>query len=214
MLQCMSDDSEILVDMSGMYGNNGPAAEVPPPGFPPPPPSPSRRRLSRGAKAAMAVGGCVVVAGAAFGVTELVSTPTSAAASSAAAPAAASNTANTIQAAALSDDLSAAAGKHPLRAIARLRALGGVHGQFTYETKKGARTLAFERGSVVSVAGQNVTVKAKDGTTWTWALTGTSVVRQNGTKTSESALTAGETVLAAGPVTGTTRDARLVVIRK
>jgi hypothetical protein len=212
MLQCVSDDSEILVDMSGMYGNNGPAAEVPspPPGFPPPPPSPSRRRLSRGAKAAIAVGGCVVVAGAAFGVTELVSTPTSAAASSAAA----SNTANTIQAAALSDDLSAAAGKHPLRAIARLRALGGVHGQFTYETKKGARTLAFERGSVVSVAGQNVTVKAKDGTTWTWALTGTSVVRQNGTKTSESALTAGETVLAAGPVTGRTRDARLVVIRK
>jgi hypothetical protein len=58
------------------------------------------------------------------------------------------------------------------------------------------------------------TVKAKDGTTWTWVLTGTSVVRQNGTKTSESALKAGETVLAAGPVTGTARGARLVVIRK
>src|SRR5262249_54671779 len=99
------------------------------------------------------------------------------------------------------------------RAGGRLRLLGGMYGQYTFETKNGPRTLAFERGRLISAAGGDVTVRAKDGTTWTWVLTSTSVVRENGARTSASALRAGQSVFAAGPVSGATRDARLIVIR-
>jgi hypothetical protein len=99
------------------------------------------------------------------------------------------------------------------RALVRLRLLGGMYGQYTFETKKGPRTLAFERGTLVSVAGGDVTVRAKDGTTWTWVLTSTSVVRESGARASASALRAGQSVFTAGPVSGTARDARLIVIR-
>jgi hypothetical protein len=98
--------------------------------------------------------------------------------------------------------------------LARLRRLGGMYGQFTYETKQGARTLAFERGTISSVASGDVVVRAHDGTTWIWDLTGTSVVRDDGKRTTESALAAGQQVFAGGPVTGGTRDARLIVITK
>ena len=99
------------------------------------------------------------------------------------------------------------------RALVRLRLLGGMYGQYTFETKNGPRTLAFERGTVISVAGADVTVRAKDGTTLTWVLTSTSVVRENGARAAASALAVGQSVFAAGPVSGTTRDARLIVIR-
>jgi hypothetical protein len=57
-------------------------------------------------------------------------------------------------------------------------------------------------------------VLAHDGTAWVWDLTGTSVVRDDGKRTTASALAAGEQVFAGGPVTDGTRDARLIVIRK
>ncbi len=57
-------------------------------------------------------------------------------------------------------------------------------------------------------------VRADDGTTWTWVLTGTSVVRENGTREPACTPAQGETVFAGGLVTNKTRDARLIVIRK
>lgn len=101
----------------------------------------------------------------------------------------------------------------PGRRLGRLRLLGGMYGQFTFHAKGGARTLAFERGTVTAVTGDDVVVRAKNGTTYTWELTGTSVVREDGAREATSALASGQTVFAAGPVTGSTRDARLVVIR-
>ena len=98
-------------------------------------------------------------------------------------------------------------------ALARLRRLGGIDGQFTFETKAGPKTLAFERGTIQSVSGQDVVVRAKDGTTWSWTLVSDSVVRQDGTKTTSSALSAGELVFVGGPVVSGTHDARLIVIR-
>ena len=100
------------------------------------------------------------------------------------------------------------------RRLARLRLLGGMYGQFTFETKSGPRTLAFERGTITSIVGNDVNVRAADGTTFTWVLTGTSVVRENGTKEPETTLAEGQAVFAGGPVTGGSRDARLIVIRK
>jgi hypothetical protein len=100
------------------------------------------------------------------------------------------------------------------RWLGRLRLLGGMYGQYTFETKQGPRTLAFERGTITSVAGSEVTVRATDGTTWTWTLTGTSVVREDGTHMPASTLGQGQAVFTGGPVTGGTRDARLIVIRE
>jgi hypothetical protein len=99
---------------------------------------------------------------------------------------------------------------HRLR---RLRALGGLHGQFTFETKSGPRTIAFERGVIRSISGSEVVVQAKDGTTWTWVLGSSSVIRESGKRVAAGALSDGQNVFAGGPVVNGTYDARLVVVR-
>ncbi len=98
-------------------------------------------------------------------------------------------------------------------ALARLRALGGVAGEFTFRNKTGFHTLAFERGTITSAAGGKVVIRAADGTTWTWLLVSDTVVRHNGSKTTTGALSPGEAVFAGGPVTAGARDARVIVIR-
>jgi hypothetical protein len=98
-------------------------------------------------------------------------------------------------------------------ALGRLRRLGGVEGTATFHDKTGYHTLAFERGTIQSVSGGNVVIKSPDGTTWTWLIVGDTVVRKNGAKTTAKALSAGESVFAAGPVASGNRDARLIVIR-
>ena len=190
-------------------------------GMPPQGSQPPHGGRGRGRVAAVIVA-CAVVAGGAFAVTEAVSgsspnlTPAASTALS---------SGPTGQAAVLNGVLADAASATPTastpaakaararRALVRLRLLGGIHGEFTFETKDGARTLAFERGTVVSVAGSDVTVRAADGTTWTWALTSASIVRENGSRTSASNVAGGQLVFVAGQVTGSTRDARLLVIR-
>jgi len=177
----------------------------------------------RGRLIAGGVAAAVLVGGAAFGAVTMLSSSPAAAASG-----------PTGQAAVLSDALtgattaastSTAAGtaataastaaqmKHCRDALARLRRLGGVDGQFTFHTKSGYKTLAFERGTIQSVSGNDVVVKATDGTTWSWTLVSDSVVRQDGSKTTNSALSAGEPVFVGGPVVSGTHDARLIVIR-
>jgi hypothetical protein len=90
----------------------------------------------------------------------------------------------------------------------------GVDGQFTFRGKGGTlRTVAFQRGIVQSASGGTIVVHAADGTTWTWDLVSSTVVRQSGQKTTTSALTTGEPVWVGGPVVSGARDARLIVIR-
>jgi hypothetical protein len=92
--------------------------------------------------------------------------------------------------------------------------LRGVDGQFTIQTKKGIKTLAYERGVIQAVtAGKSITVKASDGTTWTWDLVSTTVVRDRQGKIGQSALTSGTPVWVGGPVVQGTKDARLIVVR-
>ncbi len=96
----------------------------------------------------------------------------------------------------------------------RALALRGVHGEFTFRTRNGFKTLAFERGTIQSVSGgQDIVVRAPDGTMWTWDLTPSTVVRESGQQTSTGALAAGEQVWAGGPVVSGARDARLIVVR-
>ena len=224
----------ILMAVTNMYATGG-LGETPPEqatqpivlpygGTPPQGGHPPRGGRGRGRVAAVIVA-CAVVAGGAFAVTEAVS-----GSSPNLTPAASTGLSSgpTGQAAVLNGVLADAASATPTastpatkaaavrrlgRALVRLRLLGGIHGEFTFETKDGARTLAFERGTVISVTGSDVTVRATDGTTWTWVLTSTSIVRENGSRTSANSLADGQLVLAAGPVTGSTRDARLLVIR-
>ena len=92
--------------------------------------------------------------------------------------------------------------------------LRGVDGQFTIQTKQGTKTLAYERGVIQSVsAGKSVTVKASDGTTWTWDLVSTTVIRDRQGKLSQSSLTSGTPVWVGGPVVQGAKDARLIVVR-
>lgn len=113
--------------------------------------------------------------------------------------------------------------------LRRLLLVGGEHGQITFGTKKGSRTIAFERGVIQVLSSTSVTVKAADGTTLTWHLVSrTAVVRvrtrpkdpsrirgKNRTidRVSASALAAGQRVFVVGAVVGGTDDARLIIIR-
>ena len=132
---------------------------------------------------------------------------------------AAAGSATSAQAAALNTALGDAAGNSavpPARirlALGRLRHLGGVDGTATFHNKTGFHTISFQRGIIQSVSGGDVVIKAADGTTWTWHIVSDTVVRKDGSKTTTSALSAGETVFAGGPVVSGTRDARLIVIR-
>ena len=99
-------------------------------------------------------------------------------------------------------------------ALGRLRRLGGVDGTVTFHNKKGFHELSFERGTISSVSSSDVVIKAADGTTWTWQIVSDTVVRKDGSKTTASALSAGEKVFAGGPVVNGAKDARLIVIGK
>jgi len=129
------------------------------------------------------------------------------------------SSASSTQAAALNTALSDAAGNPavpPARvrwALGRLRHFGGVDGTVTFHNKTGFHTLSFERGTIQAVSGSDVVIKAADGTIWTWHIVSDTVVRKNGSKTTTSALSAGQTVFAGGPVVSGTRDARLIVVR-
>ena len=129
------------------------------------------------------------------------------------------SSASSTRAAALNTALSDAAGNPavpPARvrwALGRLRHFGGVDGTVTFHNKTGFHTLSFERGTIQAVSGSDVVIKAADGTIWTWHIVSDTVVRKNGSKTTTSALSAGQTVFAGGPVVSGTRDARVIVIR-
>jgi hypothetical protein len=182
---------------------------------------PAGRTTSRGRLVAGGVAAAVLVGGAAFGaVTMLSNNPAAAATGGPTGQAAVLNdaltTATTTTASGSSGTTASAAAtqtRHVRDALARLRRLGGIDGQFTFETKAGPKTLAFERGTIQSVSGEDVVVRAKDGTTWNWTLVSDSVVRQDGTKATSSALSAGELVFVGGPVVSGSHDARLIVIR-
>jgi hypothetical protein len=153
----------------------------------------------------------VVVGGGAFAAAEAAtgSPATPAALASAGTPGATTAQAATSAQAAVLNSVLSGPGR-----LGRLRRLGGLYGQFTVETKQGARTLAFERGTIESVSGGHVVVRARNGMTETWTLTSASVVRADGKRATDSALKPGELVFTGGPVSGSTRDARLIVIRK
>jgi hypothetical protein len=95
-------------------------------------------------------------------------------------------------------------------ALVRLALVGGEHGEVTFQTKSGPKTIAVERGTIQGVSTANITVVAKDGTTWTWDFVSNTVVRENHEVVGHTSLSNGETVLVLGQVTGGVYDARLI----
>jgi hypothetical protein len=170
----------------------------------------------RGRLIAGGVAAAVLVGGAACGAVTMLNGSSAAAATGPTGQAAVLNdalTGSTTPATTAAGGNAATQVRYRRAALARLRRLGGIDGQFTFQTKSGPKTLAFERGTIQSVSGNDVVVKAKDGTTWNWTLVSDSVVRQDGSKTTNGALAAGEQVFVGGPVVSGSHDARLIVIR-
>jgi hypothetical protein len=222
-----------LGSMTNMY--ESPAG---PPGQPQPTPRRPRKRVSLGARVAI---GAVIAGGAAFAAVSLAggapaantnATPAAASAGSASGPTGAaavlnsllaSNTTGTGTPGASTASGTPSATSTPSTTtthhrrfrfrLGRLRALGGMYGQFTFETKTGPRTLAFERGTIESVSSTLLVVRAQDGTTWSWQIGSTTRVSDHGTRASASSLANGQTVFVGGQVTDGAKDAELIVIR-
>jgi hypothetical protein len=87
-----------------------------------------------------------------------------------------------------------------------------MHGQVTVATKNGPKTIAFERGTVQSVSGASIVVKATDGVTVTWQVGGDARVFLRGHRVGATALASGQRVAVIGLVTGGADQARRVLI--
>jgi hypothetical protein len=182
---------------------------------PPPPPPPGRPPASRTRRvaASVAAGAVLLGGGAAIGI---------AATGGASAATAGSGPARQVGGLCERRAAAARAAGHPGRAtrIADLchswllwAARSGIHGVVTFRGKDGIRTLAFERGVVTSASASAVTVRAADGTAWTWDIVASTLVRESGRQVASDTLGPGEQVLVAGPVVSAARDARLIRIR-
>jgi hypothetical protein len=99
------------------------------------------------------------------------------------------------------------------RPLLRLALVGGEHGEVTFQTKSGPKTIAFERGTIHAVSSSSITVVATDGTTWTWDLASNTKLREARQQVTTAKLSTGELILVAGPVVNGTHDARVVRIR-
>lgn len=97
------------------------------------------------------------------------------------------------------------------RPLLRLALVGGEHGTVTFKSKSGTTTAVFERGTVQSDTGSVITVTAADGTTWTWDITSSTIIRQAGSK---AIVATGDQVFVAGTLDSGTNDARLIQISK
>ena len=96
--------------------------------------------------------------------------------------------------------------------LVRLALVGGEYGQVTFQGKTGPKTAIFERGTVESATGSVITVKAPSGTTWTWDLLTSTIIRAAGQGTAQAKPAIGDRVLVVGLAASGVRDARLIHI--
>jgi hypothetical protein len=108
---------------------------------------------------------------------------------------------------------SSTAKQHPR--AAELKSLGKrvLHGEFTLQTKAGAKTFDTEIGVITAVSPTSVTVKSSDGFTQTWTLDATTRVRADQKKGTVADLKTGETLRLVGPTTAGTATALLALVR-
>lgn len=94
------------------------------------------------------------------------------------------------------------------------RAMRGVHGEATVRRDGGFGQVSWQRGEITAISGGNLTVRSADGASWQWATAKNTRVRKNKAKSSVSALAVKDQVVVFGPLSGTTRTARAVIVPK
>jgi len=87
-----------------------------------------------------------------------------------------------------------------------------MRGRVTIASKDGPKTIAFERGTVQSVSGSSIVIKAGDSVTLTWQVGSDARVYRGGQQVSADALATGQHVAVLGVVTGGTNQARRIFI--
>lgn len=89
------------------------------------------------------------------------------------------------------------------------RMLPGIHGQATVKNRKTGSFVVreWQRGTVVAIAGDRITVRSADGTSWTWTVVKNAKITRDGKKIAESALGTGDTVEVVGRQNGAVNDA-------
>jgi hypothetical protein len=94
-----------------------------------------------------------------------------------------------------------------------LRLVTGMYGEIAYHTTSGTETLAFERGVVQSTTGGQLTIQAQNGTTWTWDVGGSPIIRKSGKAATVAILQTGMKVFVGGLDDGSSKDAKLILIQ-
>ena len=88
------------------------------------------------------------------------------------------------------------------------------HGSVTVATKNGELTIDVQRGTITAISSTSMTVKSADGYTLRWTFGDKTRVLDDRATIQPSQLKVGETVGVAGPKTGSSDTARLVVVPK
>jgi hypothetical protein len=199
--------------MNNMYGTPAGASGTDPVGTPSPSGRPRKQRMLRWG-VGVTLAGFLAGGGIAWAVSSSGSPAASTSGTTASGGTALTGAQIAVVNSALNTEASSTATLPRLRwALARLRRLGGIDGEFTFHNATGYHTLAFERGTITSLSGSDVVIKAPNGDTLTWLIVSDTVVRRGGSKTTTGALATGETVFVGGPVVNNARDARVIVIR-
>jgi hypothetical protein len=87
-----------------------------------------------------------------------------------------------------------------------------LHGEAVVQTKEGTVTVLVQRGEVTAINGDSVTVKSSDGFTQTWKFHENLRVVEKRATIQPSQVKVGANVALAGPKSGDTPMARLIVI--
>lgn len=99
--------------------------------------------------------------------------------------------------------------RHPAKVVLARNVL---HGEAVVQTKEGNVTVLVQRGVITEIKSDSVTVKSSDGYTLTWKFHSELRVIEKRATIQPSELKAGATIALAGPKTGDTPMARLIVI--
>jgi hypothetical protein len=87
-----------------------------------------------------------------------------------------------------------------------------LHGEAVVQTKEGTVTVLVQRGTVTAITGDSVTVKSSDGFTQTWKFHENLRVVEKRATIQPSLVLVGAEIALAGPKSGDTPMARLIVI--
>jgi hypothetical protein len=87
------------------------------------------------------------------------------------------------------------------------------HGEFVVRRPEGHENRLIQRGDIVTVSAESMTVRSPDGFTATWSLGEDTRVRKQGDPAKVGDLRAGDRVVATGPGKGRSGEAALVRVR-